>query len=116
MAKRTSNQYALHTLRCAACSCCQIRTEVGHHWLITVVSAGKFVCRSYDPQLPLRRSERPVCGQGCALRVFDSFLGTLYASPKKLSANLISQKASGLNRDTASDLNSDTAIPPPMRC
>ncbi len=67
------NPHLITTVKCAGPGCVNIRRE-SNHWFLITVDRDKFTCRPYVSAQPLRQSDRPVCGQACAQKVFERFL------------------------------------------
>jgi hypothetical protein len=90
MSKSKFNAYGVSSIRCAAPTCTNVREKLEQHWFVTLVSEGEFTCRRYDPKRPLHSSDQPVCGQACALKLFDRYLATIHASRKTCGPHITS--------------------------
>jgi hypothetical protein len=67
-----SNPFAVTTVRCSGPNCESVRKEVNHWFVVTVGES--FICRPFDA-FNLRPIDKPVCGQQCAQRLFEKYLG-----------------------------------------
>lgn len=67
-----SNPFAVTTVKCAGPGCDAVRRDV-NHWFTTAVIKGGFYCFPFDAVL-LNNSDKPVCGQQCAQKLFEQFL------------------------------------------
>jgi hypothetical protein len=79
MAASNRNIYAVSAIKCAGPGCPKTRATADP-WFVTVIDHDVFSCRPYAPSLRLGRSEQPVCGQACAVRLFDRFLSDAIAA------------------------------------
>jgi hypothetical protein len=109
--KPTANTYVLNSVRCAAPACNEVREGSERHWFITLVRQGDFRCRPYDPEVPLQTSEQPVCGQACALRLFDHYLA-IHACRKQRDSQIISPGTRSPDPDISSNSGSGNALSP----
>jgi hypothetical protein len=67
------NSNIINTVICAGPGC--HKTRIGSDpWFVTVIVRDVFTCQRYTPSRPLGCLEQPVCGQACAVRLFDSYL------------------------------------------
>lgn len=73
MPNSSRNPNAVNTIKCAGPGC-RNTTSNADRWFITVIEEESFFCRRYSASCPLHRLEQPVCGQACAVRLFDRFL------------------------------------------
>lgn len=73
------NNNMVETIKCAGPGCHKTRTAIDP-WFVTVIVRDVFSCRRYAPTRPLSRLEQPVCGQACAVRLFDSYLSGAHSS------------------------------------
>lgn len=73
MANSSRNPNSITTIKCAGLGCSNTTATTGR-WFITLIEDESFSCRRYSAFRPLRRSEKPACGQACAVRLFDRFL------------------------------------------
>ena len=74
MTARNRNPYMVSTVRCAAPGCMNVRQQT-NHWFVVSFDEFTFSCRPYAAGRELTISEEPVCGQACAQRLFERFLG-----------------------------------------
>lgn len=67
-----SNPFSVTTVRCAGPGCDAVRRDV-NHWFVTAEIKGGFHCFPFD-YVMLNNSDKPVCGQQCAQKVFEQWL------------------------------------------
>lgn len=68
-----SNPYVQEqTIRCAGPNCEQVRRDT-NHWFVVVNSPAGFNCRPM-PIGELFPDEKPVCGQSCAVKLFEHWM------------------------------------------
>ena len=80
MSSEKRNPFIVLTVKCAGAGCANVRGHA-NHWFVTSVEEGVFICRVYSSQISLREHDEPVCGQACAQKVFERWLGRIGASP-----------------------------------
>jgi len=68
--RQNHNPHAVITVKCAVCG--RVRQET-NHWF-TVRTVCFFVCWPFSEEEELQQDERPVCGQGCAQKEFESWM------------------------------------------
>lgn len=85
------NSNIVDTIKCAGPGCHKTRTGTDH-WFVTVIVRDVFSCRRYAPSRPLGRFEQPVCGQACAIRVFDGYLSDAHSPPGRTDGSVTGRK------------------------
>lgn len=69
---------AVNTVRCLGPNCNAVRLTA-NHWFVcertNIYGAGEaFRCFPYEPGMPLEAHQHPVCGPGCAQKLFEKYL------------------------------------------
>jgi len=108
------NPYLLTTVTCAGPGCGRVQNG-NHHWFITKIDQGAFICLPFSAGNLLLVSEQPVCGHVCAVRLFDRYLNSARpdANRKLKCGDVDSRIHTG---STRSHLNSrPVATPIPQR-
>lgn len=105
MVADTRNTFTVQTIRCAGPGCSNLRRD-DDLWFATTVQDGTFVCRPYFPTPLPQGLEKPVCGQACALRVFDQYL-----SDSNCARSRALRTSAGISNATSSGIG-DQRIPP----
>lgn len=85
------NSNIVSTIKCAGPGCQKTRAAADP-WFVTVIARDVFTCRRFAPSRPLRRFEQPVCGQACAVRLFDGYLSGTQSSSSRTDPSVTSRK------------------------
>ena len=67
------NPHLVITVKCAAPGCTNVRRDA-NHWFLTSVAQGRFTCCRFLPDIPMRVSQEPACGQACAQKLLERYL------------------------------------------
>jgi hypothetical protein len=73
MSTSNRNPYQVTTVRCAAPGCSNLRRQA-NHWFVAVEQEDAFFCRPYLHDAQIATTEKPVCGQACAQKIFERYL------------------------------------------
>jgi hypothetical protein len=68
----------VNTVRCMGPNCHAVRLTA-NRWFVcartsTDGAANAFICFPYEPGMPLEAHQQPVCGPGCAQKLFEKYL------------------------------------------